>query len=101
MNWNNIRCANCGAVNQYRIVVKNIQQKCYCGNCGKFLAHKPKTEYNIEKLRMPFGEYKDTLICYITDKTYLQWVLGNVRISATLKQAIIEQINQLTNRKTQ
>jgi len=101
MNWDNVRCAKCGTVNQYTIIVKNSQQTCYCAKCGKFLGNKPKTEYQIKNLRMSFGQYKDTLICEVIDKKYLHWVLGNVKMSTALKQAIIEQINQLTNRKTQ
>jgi len=87
MDWNNIVCPRCQSI-EYELTVKNMQQTCYCKKCGKFLGNKPKDNYDIANMIMPFGKFKGQKISEILDLRYLHWVLGNIKLSNGIKQAI-------------
>lgn len=48
--------------------------------------------YNVGGSRMPFGKYKGTEVCDITDIDYLCWLLSNIDVKEPLKQEIIDHI---------
>jgi len=86
MDWNNVTCVKCGSINDYTIKEVSGQQVCNCG-CGHFLGNKPR-EYEYRLIRMPFGKYKDNLICDIEDLNYLKWAYENIKINGNVLKAI-------------
>ena len=90
MDWNNIRCPNCGALNEYTISQKTNQNVCICSSCNIFLGNKPKNENEIDisVIKIPFGKYKGELVVNITDLNYLKWMKENCKLSSGLLKAI-------------
>jgi uncharacterized protein (DUF3820 family) len=88
MDWNNVICKKCGLINDYTVTESGNQHVCKCNGCGHFLGNKPK-EYNYQTIRMPFGKYKDSLICDLEDVRYLEWVIDNVpTVKGNVRKAI-------------
>lgn len=87
-DWNNLSCTSCGLINDYTITEKNNQRVCTCNGCGRFLGNKPKDEYDVKNIMMPFGKYKGQYIIQINDLNYLRWVLKNVTIKGGVLAAV-------------
>jgi len=83
-----VKC-KCGS-EKYHTEQNGIHLEAICDDCGshiKFIPQKPPQLY--------IGKYKGKLISEIQDLQYLEWYLGNVRCSATLKQAIVDRIESI------
>jgi len=89
MNWNEVICSGCGLVENYKITQKGHQRVATCNGCGKFLGNKPKDEYNVKQIKMPFGKYQGQIISQVNDVEYFRWVLKNVN---TLKGGLFAAI---------
>ena len=87
MDWNNVVCKQCGLINDYSIKEVSGQQVCNCNGRGYFLGNKPR-EYDYRSIRMPFGKFKDCLICDIEDEKYLWWAYQNIKINGNVLRAI-------------
>jgi uncharacterized Zn finger protein len=87
MDWTNVVCKDCGLINDYSVVEKSGQQVCNCNGCGFFLGNKPR-EYDYKSIKIPFGQYKDTLVSECDDMQYLNWMLNKTNPKGNLLRAL-------------
>jgi DNA-directed RNA polymerase subunit RPC12/RpoP len=88
-----IKCPNCGAINDYYTELKANNNVARCTQCDTFIKNIP---YQTEKV-FYFGKYKGQKVNDIEDINYLQWVLDNTKQKAAMKDAIIKQIDNFKN----
>jgi len=93
-NWNELICSKCSLINDYTIIEKSNQLVCICNGCGNFLGNKPKDNYNLKNVRLPFGKYKGELVQQMTDLNYLRWLYDNTRLTGSLKASVKFKINR-------
>lgn len=88
-----IICKNCGSVNDYTTELKNGQNVATCSCCDRFIKNVP-----YQPPKFYFGKYKNQLISENIDLNYLEWFLHNTKPKANIKEAVIKQINIISDR---
>jgi hypothetical protein len=86
-------CPKCGPTTDYYTELKANNNVARCLKCDSFIKNLPQgndpTFY--------FGKYKDKKVRDIEDMQYLKWVLGNLRVTSSMRLAIEKQISSFEN----
>jgi hypothetical protein len=80
----------CGAVNNYRTESKANNIVAYCNKCGAYIKNLP---YDVPKFYV--GKYKGIPIDEIEDIPYLKWAVETLRLTSSVKMAVLSRISQL------
>lgn len=89
-----ITCTKCGLVDDYTIVPKANNHMAYCNGCDSWITNLP-----YEKPKFYFGKYKGKLIADVEDLPYMEWMLSNVKLAVSMRDAIRERINILLEQR--
>ncbi|MBD0298447.1 MAG: hypothetical protein ICV84_25140 [Flavisolibacter sp.] len=84
-------CRNCDPVEAYHTIKKANNPLAYCSVCGAFIKN---LSYDVPRLYI--GKYAGTPISEIEDLSYLRWVLHNMKLSKSIREAVIERIRSLS-----
>lgn len=85
-----LTCRKCGAVDCIDVQEKSGHHIAYCAVCSAYIKHLPTQEP-----KFYFGKYNGWKIADVEDAQYLQWALRNLKLGATVRQAIQERIQSL------
>ena len=85
-----IKCLKCGAENKYHVIEKANNKVAYCDNCDSYIKNIP---HDVPKLYV--GKYKGIPIDEIEDLNYLSWALETLRLTSTVKMAVMSRISHL------
>jgi hypothetical protein len=87
-----VTCQHCGAQDKYRTETKANNLVAYCTDCGKYIKNLPHAEPALY-----VGRYKGKPIKEIYDIQYLQWAETTLKLTSTVKTAVLTQISFLQN----
>jgi hypothetical protein len=87
---NELICKKCGSIDDYEIRNAGPHHTAYCNGCGAYIKH-----VAVNEPQFYFGKYKGELVSEITDKQYLEWCLGAVKLSKVMQDAVMERIADL------
>jgi hypothetical protein len=82
-------CKNCGAVDKYYTQLKSNNNVARCSMCDAFIKNIPQGA----EPTFYFGKYKDKKVSEVEDMQYLKWVVEKVKLTSTMKDAILKQIS--------
>lgn len=85
-----IVCNKCGLVNDYHTIKKANNQVAYCNGCGSYIKNIP---HDVPKLYV--GKYKGIPINQIEDLQYLKWAESTLRLTSSVKAAVLSRISNL------
>jgi hypothetical protein len=86
-----IVCKHCGLVNDYKTRQNGKHLEAICNGCDKHIKFLPQAEPMLY-----IGKYKGIPIKDIEDLNYLQWVVGTLRMSESVRDAVQARIRQLS-----
>lgn len=93
-----ITCTNCGSVNDYHEVQKNIHIAAYCNSCERYIKNLPQGK----PFTLPLGKFKGVLISDMVSKDqtdYLSWMLRQ-NFNNNIKTKVVDHLKTLENGKT-
>jgi len=85
-----VKCNKCGLINDYRVEEKANNKVAYCNGCDAYIKNLP---YDVPKLYV--GRYKGIPIDTIEDLDYLKWAVGTLRLTSSVKMAVMSRISSL------
>jgi NAD-dependent SIR2 family protein deacetylase len=88
-----LECKKCGS-KEYTTTKVGQHLKAECKKCGAFIKHVAQLNPDTVHI-IPVGKYKGEKVNEATDKSYLLWMLSNIKLSFGLKTAIENRIKNL------
>lgn len=85
-----IVCNKCGLINDYHVIEKANNKVAYCNGCESYIKNIP---HDVPKLYV--GKYKGIPISEIEDLNYLKWAVGTLRLTSSVKMAVLSRISSL------
>lgn len=89
-----IVCDKCGAVDDYNTVMNGPHKTAWCNVCSAYIKHIEQ-----EPPKMYIGKYKGRFIHEITDLEYLIWVSDSLSFGKRTRQAILDRIKELQEKR--